>query len=477
MASVKDGRDGLVSVSQRQAISSNQEQEVSQQMRSVSPPSFALTASGVASGQAPLQRREYYKSSEENSWIEDRRNDKNLHFYTSKHQAEERKLYLMAVGDWEEYKVVKRVVDGKEGYYVMTKGRRTISNFIRLVEKLEGAYPDASTEQILDMLRAIGGYNNELWRALLDKDTLIPGVRARGKLTEDDLQCLKLMMQHGGNDTAASEHGVVRDNLGQMLAMGHVVTGMAAGKSRNHNVDLRSTQGLKGTAAQVAGIGSTVDNLYAATISGDLGQSASMIDRKGGGKDTAYIGDRTEATNAEIIGDVDGFNLGSMMEQFGEAKVSAILRQYYAQSGLDSRRRWHTFRREAGDLKDQTARFANNFRFQTHGLKDGLMAEVQDNVQYALDQFEMDRLLGEGGGIGELSSALAVPKQMAVQEAAFLHSDDKGLIQSKMGTLTSGTKVGTMPNKKESRQGLVYVMIRSGQYEGRTGWVRKAALK
>jgi|GEM_PF-3880528 len=130
----------------------------------------------------------------------------------------------------------------------------------------------------------------------------------KDKLTQEDIDSLQSMVEHGGNNEN-DERGIAKDNGGDYVAMGHVLTGVTAVINRDKKTDL--TSGFMESAGGLLGVGEYVDNLYASTIAGDLGQSATMINnQKGVDANTKMIGDGTEATSAELFGDVDGFNIG-----------------------------------------------------------------------------------------------------------------------------------------------------------------------
>jgi hypothetical protein len=440
--------------------------------------------------QAPVR---HYESSVSNTWQPDTRSsDGQLVYYNSPENAQRRATFIVAAGDWEETGVSSTTYQGKTIYFAIKKGRRTVSNFIRLVRKLEAAYPDASAEQITEMLRAIGGYNDHLWRVMMGKDDLVPNVNpVEGKLSKADIDALRAMMAHGEEDTAATERGVVRDNQGQLLAMGHVITGMAAGYNPVANADLRDAKGAQGNLAKLLGQGQTLNNLYASTIAGDLGQSAAIKDKSGADQYTNYLGDHTEATAAEQVGDVDGFNIGHWLQQGGGRgqKASEILTNYYDSSGKDSRNRWTSFKSRATDLADQTARFANNYRYTSKG--GGITADVSDDATRVTNQFNgvVDSKIQDKKPTASLQGL--TQQRMTIRtegtDLAYLSTNASDYKGTKIATLGTGTRVCPLNpgddqpfnRNLEHREiyGFTYCMVVTGGFEGQFGWISNSFLK
>jgi hypothetical protein len=121
-----------------------------------------------------------------------------------------------------------------------------------------------------------------------------------------------------------------------------------------------------------------MDNLYATTLAGDLGQMAVYVNHQGA---KSYIGSGTDATEAELVGDIDGFLIGSNIKHYtgGKdlskvgtqgARLSDLLGKYYNVS-----KRGSAHPKTAGDrftqfsltnqanLLDQTKRFATTYAY------------------------------------------------------------------------------------------------------------------
>ena len=215
----------------------------------------------------------------------------------------------------------------------------SVSRFIYLVQKVEAAYTQWTTDQLITNLRATAGYDTPLFQQLLGTT---PGSRIlpKGNLTSQDVTELTNAMVHTvvGNQ----EGGIsVDDSTGRNVTMGHVVVGISAGIHHPDPViyvDIGPVQQLPNLTKQRLGL----DPLYATTITGDLGQTATAPDTLCSQTKCIFGGVGSEATSAELHGDIDGFMLGywlstttagqeyrSSMVQNNSTKVSTILDEYY----------------------------------------------------------------------------------------------------------------------------------------------------
>lgn len=134
------------------------------------------------------------------------------------------------------------------------------------------------------------------------------------------------------------------DSTGRNVALGHVVVGISAGI--HHPPPVIYVEVGPATfpvpdlsiSKQRAGL----DPLYATTITGDLGQTATPPNTLCSQKSCIFGGVGSEATSAELDGDIDGFMLGywlsttsygqdvrSIMVQNNSIKLSTILLEYY----------------------------------------------------------------------------------------------------------------------------------------------------
>jgi hypothetical protein len=194
------------------------------------------------------------------------------------------------------------------------------------------------------------------------------------------------MIVHGEDDEG-NETGIAKDALGNYLAMGHVLTGTEAGMNHTSNVEMLAI-----------GMPTQIDNLYGSTISGDLGQSATVLNNQ---EPDSFIGEGTEATEAEMVGDIDGFNIGNAQQGKDKAntvKLSELLEVYY--NGVyanENENRFATFESEAqvkeGVFEEQVMNFLNTYNYKnnarvsfTLGMNMGGNIITPKSMEVLLDQ-------------------------------------------------------------------------------------------
>jgi hypothetical protein len=267
----------------------------------------------------------------------------------------------------------------------------TACDYIALTKKVENAHPDWSGERVLNALRHESGYDDARFQAMYGG--IPPGdtLRPTGALTQDDINNLRELSRHSGN-TKNTEKGIAKDSLGHDVAIGHVLTGMSAGMHRERAIQ-PTTSGLENVGASL-GVGEDVDNLYATTVTGDLGQSASRI-KHGDQTATQTIGYGTEATHAELVGDIDGFILGSQIDSSEMNKtpsqLSKILSQHYGcqgESNTGIETRFNDFDKLTNEqtLLDQSQRFSTSYNY-VFGKGYGLTTDSDDEVQDVYNDF------------------------------------------------------------------------------------------
>jgi len=183
--------------------------------------------------------------------------------YESLEDVEDRLSVLRQMNIWEELRINQRTEGSKTFFFVETRGQRTVQNFIDLVKKIEIAYPNWTTNDVLGALRGQMSSNDHNFRRIMGKDSLAEEIEIiEGFLTREDLLSIQSMIAHNGDGEEQEETGVAVDALGNTLALGHVLTGTEAGINRETSV-------YAAEHGQV--IQEPLDNLYATTISGDLG--------------------------------------------------------------------------------------------------------------------------------------------------------------------------------------------------------------
>ena len=216
----------------------------------------------------------------------------------------------------------------------------TLDHFIELVEKIErNTTTNKDTlKKVINYIRLLG-YDNDLFNILCGKADPLPGTA----LISEEKRILKTMVTYSIKDRSNEEQGVVLTADNGTIAIGPIMTGLCAGLMRDNSVSLKKW---------APGSPYIVDNLFAATIAFDLAGSA--LSSKNAGKSSlfgpsghwsadqecpaSYLLDGSEvtkATNALILGGVDGFILGQGLPRWESKRVrlGQILRMYYG-SGM-----------------------------------------------------------------------------------------------------------------------------------------------
>jgi hypothetical protein len=276
--------------------------------------------------------------------------------------------------------------------------RTEVDEFISLVRDIEKLNPNLTGEDVLNGLRRIAGYDTEYFRQIYGG---LPSAKSLN-LGSIPLWRLKRMTSHGVSKEV--ETGIATDRFGYDVAMGHVLTGISGGQHRIKDVDLTPWYALLfGIVGWLAG--EEMDNLYAVTISGDLGQSAYMVNEEH--YSPPYVGPGTEATYAELIGDIDGVLIGknlialsngrSLFDKPGPTgiRLSEVLARYYdssggnsAASGVSAANRFQEFSKEDMDyLEDETKNFAVNYTYYKKGKAEGLFSWTGGEAEEAVEEF------------------------------------------------------------------------------------------
>jgi hypothetical protein len=121
-----------------------------------------------------------------------------------------------------------------------------------------------------------------------------------------------------------------------------------------------------------------------------LGQSAVFV--KVGKQTKPYTGPRTEATEPELVGDIDGFLLGDSLSSGGGRKLSEILIDYYcpcSKKPQNFRNRFKSFRASGlANLAGQVLRFAKDFLYASEGKWAGSTTTIGTESDEAFKEFE-----------------------------------------------------------------------------------------
>ena len=212
----------------------------------------------------------------------------------------------------------------------------TLDHFIELVEKIEqNTTTNKDTlKTVVNYIRLLG-YDNDLFNILCGKADPLP----KTALIYEEKRILTRMVTHSINDRSNEEQGVVLTADNETIAIGPLMTGLCAGLMRDNSVSLRKW---------ATGSPYVVDNLFAATIASDLALSA--LFRKNAAKTALFGpsgnwspdqecpvryllngGEVTKATDALILGGVDGLILGQGLPRWESkgVRLGQLLRMYY----------------------------------------------------------------------------------------------------------------------------------------------------
>jgi len=153
---------------------------------------------------------------------------------------------------------------------------------------------------------------------------------------------------------------------------------------RQGNIEVEWLHYRFGISSELGGI---MDNLYAATIAGDLGQTA-CYHLKG---QPGYIGPGTEMTSQELVGDIDGLLVGLYLSS--NKKPSEILTQYYLTNGkYSSQKRYPLYEAEDGSSTlSQGIKFANNYIYKVFGKSwYSVKTSTDDDVYKAYNDMKLE---------------------------------------------------------------------------------------
>lgn len=264
----------------------------------------------------------------------------------------------------------------------------SLERFLELLGKVENAYPNLNKETLMSALRALSEfYDTDTWGKILNTQK-VPKVKpVEDALAGDELFELRNMLAHYVEK--GTEMGVIIDRTGEKVAIGHVLTGITAGLNRDKSRDI--------TPAKYFWFGEDIDNLYTSTIAGDMGQSAVLVDM---GKQKGYIGLGTEATRAELIGDLDGAIIGEFLRSSDEfifnawhtnIPLSDFLDMYYTRYAgvrFKNAAEWLPTLNEKDHLKTQIKKFADNYSFKKGSKIHGLTANEKPEAEAAYQAYQ-----------------------------------------------------------------------------------------
>jgi hypothetical protein len=267
----------------------------------------------------------------------------------------------------------------------------TMDDFIALVERIENAYPTLAWQDVVSKIRAeqypARGGEGSGWKRAYTWDDLIDD--------QDEIAPLQASIANPADIQALRTSQTVTSN-GKSIDIGHVLTGVdamnfptTAGIFKNNN--------MSGPAA--------------ATWSGDVGSSLVnwANDKYDADKELFY---KKFSSMDDLLGDMDGINLGGLPSLPASAKLSQRLRTYYktAQTtGAD--KRYTNFCAVSG--------------FDVSGGKLGTAAKAYIRQQilnfshgYNVKGSITDALIMSGGGMGGYGGGYVSPETLKMTTMA-----------------------------------------------------------
>ena len=212
-----------------------------------------------------------------------------------------------------------------------------MSGFIELVRKIEGYNTSTTTRMVAAYLRELA-YSSYAWHKSCGK----PEEFTTG-LTNAETNLLNSMVGHHSSSSTGLEVGVILTHK-ETVAIGHVMAGIdCGGFNRDTHVQSDEEEGVK----------EDMDNMFQSTISGDIGQTTLLhyayptkfvlLGPSGKWNSTSCPKVYTlnskpssELTDAELLGDIDGVILGTIIPMIKKKPLSQILYEYYQGSGVDA---------------------------------------------------------------------------------------------------------------------------------------------
>jgi hypothetical protein len=220
-----------------------------------------------------------------------------------------------------------------------------LGRYVILLRKVEAQYPNWTTSRLLDSLRQLGGIDNSLFRDLLATQLADVIVGGSSLLSARELDELRSATMHNDIVSGTPESGLAFDtSTARGVAMSHVIAGICGGIHRPEPI-VPVEVGPLAIPGRATLLRRTLnlDPLYAVTMAGDLGQIAARNQVFSvNNTSSAYGGVGTDATAAELVGDIDGFLLGNWLSattagqnvrrqlvQGNNVRFSKILVEYY----------------------------------------------------------------------------------------------------------------------------------------------------
>jgi hypothetical protein len=265
-----------------------------------------------------------------------------------------------------------------------------IGRYVTLLQRVETDYPNWTTSRLLDSLRRLAQIDTDQFQTLLGTPPADTIQESSPNLSNPEYLELFAMTYHATPPGKPEQGRCFDRSTSRFIGMSHLIAGICGGihrpipniQTQIGPVTIPSGQIIRGVLR--------LDPLYAVTLTGDLGQTVAeyaleSVDYNG----NQYGGVGTEATSAELHGDIDGFLIGNWLStttagqnvrtqlvQGNRIRLSQIISEYYrtttqktlnmiAGSGyaLESNRRFSNFNASlkfiTDELYSQTVIFNN----------------------------------------------------------------------------------------------------------------------
>jgi hypothetical protein len=336
----------------------------------------------------------------------------------------------------------------------MAYSPRTVPECIAIIQAIENEYKAWTTVQLIDNIRHISPLDSLQFQALYGSNAGI-SFSPKGKYTQYNRDDLIGNLSHE-TDQNNDELGISLDtSTARWVGLGHVLTGISS--ALYHDKLLTSGQRwqpIRTSEIKVPPLGPIdgftippygpysdipinigvlvqkvgLDSLYAATIAGDLGQTVTG-DQKLWTSSTynpSMGGVGTEATSAELYGDIDGFWLGSWLR--GKPKGQAVRdRMRLPMTNLNNVKLSTFLGEYYGTIKPQDKKLGMTIDFVSKSTNKTISSSLQSNLRLSnfvsllVNQKFRENLLLQTIGF-QASYALAAGKPINQQAAALAYA-------------------------------------------------------
>jgi hypothetical protein len=218
-----------------------------------------------------------------------------------------------------------------------------IGRYVTLIQRVETDCPNLTTSRLADSLRRLAQIDTDQFQTLLGTPPANVIQLSSPNLSNSEYLELRSMTYHATPPGEAEQGRCFDRSTSRFIAMSHLIAGICGGIHRpTPNIQVQVGPVTIPSGQIIRGI-LRLDPLYAVTITGDLGQTAAeraieSVDYNG----NQYGGVGTEATSAELHGDIDGFLIGNWLStttagqnvrtqlvQGNRIRLSQIIAEYY----------------------------------------------------------------------------------------------------------------------------------------------------